>query len=283
MRHFAAQLSGRMVALHYTMIHIIPIRLLLPLLVGPFDLTSYAAADARQKGHDEYLTHAHSPLFRPGSGAAGSPPRLPQATTFELSTSLPAPSLAPMQLQAATAVEDRETVNGDPGFQLQTTTVGNRGTVNGDPDSHHPLATPARFCAAVTAVFAVTLLSAIAAMYHRPGGDGHRPHALGFNGVQPNHIHKQPPYWDPSFDHKYSFRRYMTDMQHWVLLTDLPPHQQATLVLMNLGGAAYQLIAAMPPTELYAGATVNGVALDPVSNILLKLHHRFAQKTSSRA
>ena len=49
------------------------------------------------------------------------------------------------------------------------------------------------------------------------------------------------------------------------------------MVLMNLGGAAYQLINALPPTELYAGATVNGVTLDPVSNILLKLHHRFAQ------
>ena len=114
-------------------------------------------------------------------------------------------------------------------------------------------------------------------MYNRHGGDSHR-HSLGFDGVQPNHIHKKPPYWDPSFDHKYSFRRYMTDMQHWVLLTDLPPHQQATMVLMNLGGAAYQLINAMPPTELYAGAVVNGVPLDPVSNILLKLHHRFAQQ-----
>ena len=50
------------------------------------------------------------------------------------------------------------------------------------------------------------------------------------------------------------------------------------MVLMNLGGAAYQLINAMPPTELYAGATVNSVPLDPVSNILLKLHHRFAQQ-----
>ena len=50
------------------------------------------------------------------------------------------------------------------------------------------------------------------------------------------------------------------------------------MVLMNLGGAAYQLINSLPPTELYAGATVNGVPLDPVANILLKLHHRFAQQ-----
>ena len=70
----------------------------------------------------------------------------------------------------------------------------------------------------------------------------------------------------------------MREMQHWVLVTDLPPHQQAVMILRNLDGAAYDLISQIPPNELYAGANVNGVHLDPASNILLKLHQRFAQQ-----
>ena len=116
-------------------------------------------------------------------------------------------------------------------------------------------------------------------MYHRHGGDGHRPsRPVGWNTSQPATAKPQPPYWDPAYESKYSFRQYVTHMQRWVILTDLQPHQQAAMVLQNLGGAAQQLIDALPPSELCGGATVNGVALDPVSNILLKLHHRFAQQ-----
>ena len=53
------------------------------------------------------------------------------------------------------------------------------------------------------------------------------------------------------------------------------------MIARNLGGAAYdliQLIQQIPPNELFAGAIVNGTQMDPASNILLKLHHRFAQQ-----
>ena len=70
----------------------------------------------------------------------------------------------------------------------------------------------------------------------------------------------------------------MKDMQHWVLYTDLQPHQQAVAILHNLDGAAHDLISQLSPAELYAGAVVNGTQLDPVSHILLMLHHRFAQQ-----
>ena len=70
----------------------------------------------------------------------------------------------------------------------------------------------------------------------------------------------------------------MRDMQHWVLTTDLPPHQQSVMILKNLGGAAHDLISQLSAPELYSGATVHGTHLDPTSNLLLKLHHRFAQQ-----
>ena len=69
----------------------------------------------------------------------------------------------------------------------------------------------------------------------------------------------------------------MKEMQHWVLYTELQPHQQAIAILHNLDGAAYDLISTLSPADLYAGAAVNGTQLDPVSHILLMLHHRFAQ------
>ena len=124
-------------------------------LIGLLPLTSVAAADATQGNKDtaQILTLS-SPLFRPGSGAVGSPPRSQHATAFAVSTSLPAPSLAPTP--PAT-----------------------------------PLLTPATLCIVITAVFSVALLAVIAMMYNRHG-DGHR-HALGFDGVQPNQSIRSRP------------------------------------------------------------------------------------------
>ena len=133
-----------------------------------------------------------------------------------------------------------------------------------------------------TAALAFIRISAIGLMMHRHGGGshhhscGHRP--LGSARIPANHIGKIPPTNDPRFEHKYSFRQFTKEMQHWILVTDLPPHQQAVMILRNLDGAAYDLISQMPPNELYAGANVNGTHLDPAANILFKLHHRFAQQ-----
>ena len=75
----------------------------------------------------------------------------------------------------------------------------------------------------------------------------------------------------------YSFRTYMMDLNLWMMLTDLAPHQQAAAIIMRLGGAASELARTMTPQEIFQGGVVNGVQLDPVSYIIHGLHARFAQ------
>ena len=132
-----------------------------------------------------------------------------------------------------------------------------------------------------TVALALCSSAAVSMMHRSHHGHGHHnsdgPRQPGTSHIPPHHIGKIPPFFDPRFEHKYSFRQYMRDMQHWVLITDLPPHQQSVMILMNLGGAAHDLISQLSPPELYSGAMVNGTHLDPTTNILLKLHHRFAQ------
>ena len=146
-----------------------------------------------------------------------------------------------------------------------------------------PLLTSDRATVAAAIALALCSCSAVAMMFRgsrdNHGGNHSTHHSSGHHrSVPPQHLGKVPPAYDPRFEHRYSFRQYMKDMQHWVLYTDLQPHQQAVAILHNLEGAAHDLISQLSPAELYAGATVNGRQLDPVSHILMLLHHRFAQQ-----
>ena len=226
-----------------------------------------AASEGKESASHDGMTQM-SPLFRPGSGAVGlqhrshelastfSDGRLPEPLSVKANAPDPGHLLEPVSVKAS-----------PPNPVLRT----DRGT---------PLVPISSLLAAVTAAFTLLGFAAVGAMMHRhhqgSGHSGHRP--LGSAHIPANHIAKIPPTFDPRFEDKYSFRQYMREMQHWVLVTDLPPHQQAVMILRNSDGAAYDLISQIPPNELYAGATVNGVHLDPASNILLKLHHRFAQQ-----
>ena len=78
--------------------------------------------------------------------------------------------------------------------------------------------------------------------------------------------YRVPPRWDPAMERTgYSFRTYMMDLNLWMMLTDLAPHQQAAAIIMRLGGAAKELARTMTPQEIFQGGVVNGVQLDPVS------------------
>jgi len=77
---------------------------------------------------------------------------------------------------------------------------------------------------------------------------------------------RMPPYFDPD-DRSISFRAYVTDLMHWILLTDLAPHQQATAIVSRLGGTARDMGRTLTPDELFNGGDVNGEHLDPVTYI----------------
>ena len=196
-------------------------------------------------------------LFRPGSGASVSQP-----STHARATALTEGHL----LEAVRLKED------DP------TSTAARTESRGKP-----LLSPDTAVTVASVALVLCSCSAVAMMFRgsrdHHGGSHNTHHSSGHHrSVPPQHLGKVPPSYDPRFEHKYSFRQYMKDMQHWVLYTDLQPHQQAVAILHNLDGAAHDLISQLSPAELYAGATVNGSQLDPVSHILLLLHQRFAQQ-----
>ena len=184
-------------------------------------LAGVIAGEKEAAPHDISIV---SPLFRPGSGAVGLQP-----SSHELASTLTNGRLPDLVTGTANA----------PTPELRT----ERGT---------PLVSISSLLAAVTAASTLLGFAAVGAMMHRHhhggGHGGHRP--LGSAHIPANHIGKIPPTFDPRFEDKYSFRQYMRETQHWVLVTDLPPHQQAVMILRHLGGAAYDLIAQMPPNEL---------------------------------
>ena len=199
----------------------------------------------------------NTPVFRPGSGASGSI----HGSSSAIATSL----------QSVHSLKDLVSLKGS----------GSHDTDGTEKSSGKPLLSLDHAVGVATVALALCSCAAIPMMHRPHHGHGHHnsdgPRQPGTSHIPPHHIGKGPPFFDPRFEHKYSFRQYMRDMQHWVLITDLPPHQQSVMILKNLGGAAYDLISQLSPPELYSGATVSGVHLDPTTNILLKLHHRFAQ------
>ena len=58
----------------------------------------------------------------------------------------------------------------------------------------------------------------------------HMMPGLGGGSRTENFNYRIPPSWSPETDSSYSFRAYMTDISLWVMLTDLAPHQQLSLI-----------------------------------------------------
>ena len=87
---------------------------------------------------------------------------------------------------------------------------------------------------------------------------------------------QDPPAWSPENDNNYSFRAYMTDISHWVMLTALAPHQQCAAIMMRLGGQARELARKISPQEIVGGGWRDGALLDPVTDLLGALQLRLA-------
>ena len=155
--------------------------------------------------------------------------------------------------------------------------------VKADSASHgQPLLTLRTNTVVAATALALAAAAIVGTMMLRHGG-GHSYQGgdrlrVGSSRIPANHIGRIPPAYDPRHGRRYSFHQYMQDMQQWILVTDLPPHQQVVLILRHLGGAAQDLISQIPPNELFAGATVDGTHLGPAASVLLKFHHRFAQQ-----
>jgi hypothetical protein len=64
---------------------------------------------------------------------------------------------------------------------------------------------------------------------------------------------------------------------HWVIITPLAPHQQASAIVSRLGGTARDMGRTLTPDEMFNGGIVNGERLDPVTYIVAGLHRNFAQ------
>ena len=75
----------------------------------------------------------------------------------------------------------------------------------------------------------------------------------------------------------YSFRAYTTDINLWVALTDILPHQQSAAIIFRFTGAAREMARSLTPNEVLNGGVIHGQPMDPVSYILYGLEIRFAQ------
>ena len=64
----------------------------------------------------------------------------------------------------------------------------------------------------------------------------------------------------------------MTDLSLWIMLTDLQPQQQASAIVMRLGGAARDMARLISPQELVTGGMLNGVQVDPAAFLIAALH-----------
>ena len=88
--------------------------------------------------------------------------------------------------------------------------------------------------------------------------------------------HRIPPVYNPETERQYPLRRYIADVGMWCLTTDLGLHQQAPAIFQRLQGQAREVAMLIPLQDLVGGVTdQNGNYVDPVSNLLAHLVHRF--------
>ena len=88
-----------------------------------------------------------------------------------------------------------------------------------------------------------------------------------------------PPRWGPEMEGNYNFTEYMKDTQLWQMSTDIAPHQQAAIIILNLSGEARALARQIPTNELANGGMYEGRMLDPVTYLFKQLQKRFGMLT----
>ena len=109
-------------------------------------------------------------------------------------------------------------------------------------------------------------------MPHRDGGGGG---GLPRLQARSDFTTKLPPVWSPENERSYSFRRFLTDLALWVMVTDLPPYSQAPAIVMRLEGSASEMARMFAPEELAMGGVRNGVNVDPVTLVVGALQDRY--------
>ena len=96
-------------------------------------------------------------------------------------------------------------------------------------------------------------------------------------GAHQNVSARMPPSWDPSHEARYSFRSWTHDLLVWsILATSLDPGQQASAIIIQLGGSARELMRNLSLAEITQGGTINGVHVDPVTYLLSHLAAQYA-------
>ena len=99
---------------------------------------------------------------------------------------------------------------------------------------------------------------------------------------------KIPPYWEPSLELKgYPFRVWMQDLDVWSAGTELQSELVAPAVVQRLGGAARELVRAVPASELRDGRhdLATGAITSGLQLVVRGLERRFgafAVETSTR-
>ena len=129
---------------------------------------------------------------------------------------------------------------------------------------HHPQAVGTAVCFLTAAV--------LIGMMFPPGGAAGSGNAGGGGGRN-----RQPPSWSPEKESQYPFRHWMQDLLTWsILATDLDASQQAAAIIMQLGGAARDLVRNLSYQEITTGGILNGMAVDPVTYLTTQLAMHFA-------
>ena len=111
----------------------------------------------------------------------------------------------------------------------------------------------------------VLLLATLCSMQAAVGGGGG------------GRVHRAPPAWDPANANTYSFREWSQDLQTWSIAhPDIAPAQQTANVILQLGGAARNLVRNMSYQDMTVGGMLDGVQVDPMTFLISHLAAHFA-------
>ena len=116
----------------------------------------------------------------------------------------------------------------------------------------------------IVTTIAIGLLALLCTMMPAQGGGAGR-------------VHRAPPAWSPEQAQGYPFRTWTQDLQIWSIAhVDIPPAQQAANIIMQLGGAARELVRNMSYDQIANGGMIGGVQQDPVTFLVAQLATNYA-------
>ena len=86
-----------------------------------------------------------------------------------------------------------------------------------------------------------------------------------------------PPSYDPADEQRHPFRDYTQRLMIWgILAAELDPGQQCASIIDKLRGDAQVLGLSLSYNDITQGTIVNGIPVDPVTNLLSQLAAAFA-------